>query len=290
MAPSPAALPDALREFVDSAQWTFAKTMPEWPHEYIVRERVDEELFVKLVGHIRANGYEGKFYRRSFTYYDDGGLVYWTMGAPVEETIIINRCRREDTYEKRLQNGTLPATKNVEAEDAGAGDVQGELDLTGGQQHGEGQTHCRGEHEEGPRVETLVIDKRPTRSMKKAAANDFRPLRAKLDELENACNPGRENVHFTSLERVDPALFTSLLGLAREGRGLVRQHREFFVYTARPLRRQDVLVRPLPLGGQRVRVQSTGKRVSGQDSARNHHGTGGDIGGYQRVHHDLRPL
>jgi hypothetical protein len=88
------ALRDDLREFIDSSVWSFAKTMPEWPHEYIVRERVDENLFVRLVRHIRANGHEGKFYRKSITYYDDGGLVYWTMGAPLEETIIVNRCRR----------------------------------------------------------------------------------------------------------------------------------------------------------------------------------------------------
>ena len=117
------ALPDALREFVDSSRWTFAKTMPEWPHEYIVRERVDENLFVQLVRHIRANGYEGKFYRKSITYYDDGGLVYWTMGAPLEETIIINRCRKEDSYEYRLLKGTLPEAKGIAAEQAGAGDA-----------------------------------------------------------------------------------------------------------------------------------------------------------------------
>lgn len=101
-------LPDALREFIVSSQWTFAKTMPEWPHEYIVRERVDENLFVRLVHHIRENGYGGKFYRKSITYYDDGGLVYWTMGEPLEETTIINRCRKEDTYAYRLLSGTLP--------------------------------------------------------------------------------------------------------------------------------------------------------------------------------------
>jgi hypothetical protein len=60
MVHSPVALPEALRKFVDSVQWTFAKTMPEWPHEYIVRERVDEALFVQLMSHIRANGYEGE--------------------------------------------------------------------------------------------------------------------------------------------------------------------------------------------------------------------------------------
>jgi len=38
----------ALRTFVDEQRWTLAKTMPKWPHEYIVRERVDEELFERL--------------------------------------------------------------------------------------------------------------------------------------------------------------------------------------------------------------------------------------------------
>lgn len=104
------ALPDALREFIASSKWTFAKTMPEWPHEYIVRERVDEKLFVQIVCHIRANGYEGRFYRKSITYFDEGEMVYWTMGAPIEETIIINRCKKEQSYEYRLLNGTLPGS------------------------------------------------------------------------------------------------------------------------------------------------------------------------------------
>ena len=104
-------LPKDSRDFVDSETWTYAKTMPEWPHEYIVRERVDEDLFVQLVEHIRAHGYEGTFYRRKITYFDEDGLTYWTMGAPVEETTIINRCNKEDTYEVRLAEGRLPEPK-----------------------------------------------------------------------------------------------------------------------------------------------------------------------------------
>ncbi len=101
-------LPDDLREFVDSSAWTFAKTMPDWPHEYLVRNRVDEGLFVRLVEHIRAHGYEGHFYQKTIVYYEEAGMVYWTMGAPLDETTIINRCRQEDTYEERLRRGTLP--------------------------------------------------------------------------------------------------------------------------------------------------------------------------------------
>ena len=113
---SSTALPMGLREFIDSVDWTFARTMPEWPHEYIVRERVDESLFVEMVRHIRVNGYEGRFYDAKFTYYDHGGFVYWTMGAPLEETTIINRCGKEDSYEYRLLKGTLPGSKSGAAE------------------------------------------------------------------------------------------------------------------------------------------------------------------------------
>lgn len=102
-------LPHNLRDFIYEAQWTFAKTYAEtWPHEYIVRERVDERLFVELVRHIRAHGYEGAFYRKAITYFDEYGLVYWTMGEPIEVTTIINRCKKEQTYEYRLKCGTLP--------------------------------------------------------------------------------------------------------------------------------------------------------------------------------------
>jgi len=100
--------PQDLRSFLDREQWSFAKTMPIWPHEYLVRHRVDEQLFERTVIHIRSNGYEGRFYARPITYFEEKGLVYWTMGAPVEETVIINRCRKEDSFEYRSLHGTLP--------------------------------------------------------------------------------------------------------------------------------------------------------------------------------------
>ena len=100
--------PDHLRAFVDRERWTFAKTMPEWPHEYIVRERVDKHLFEDLVRHVRSHGREGRFYEKVLVYYEEAGMVYWTMGAPIAETTIVNRCRSDDTYERRLAAGTLP--------------------------------------------------------------------------------------------------------------------------------------------------------------------------------------
>jgi hypothetical protein len=103
--------PEDLRSFVHDERWTYAKTMPAWPHEYLVRGRVDPQLFEALVKHIRAHGYAGRFYGRTMTYYDEEGRTYWTMGEPVAETTIINRCLTEDTFESRSKNGTLPARK-----------------------------------------------------------------------------------------------------------------------------------------------------------------------------------
>ena len=66
------------------------------------------ELFERRVAHIRAHGSESAFYQRVLIYLEDAGLLYWTMGAPIPETTIINRCRKEDSYAYRLRHGTLP--------------------------------------------------------------------------------------------------------------------------------------------------------------------------------------
>jgi hypothetical protein len=100
--------PEDLKRFIERERWTFAKTAHDWPHEYLVRDRVDETLFERLVNYIRAHGSKGRFYRKILTYYEEDSLLYWTMGDPVDETTIINRCRVQDSFEYRLKNGTLP--------------------------------------------------------------------------------------------------------------------------------------------------------------------------------------
>ena len=61
-----------------------------------------------LVHHIRSHGRDAKFYEKVLIYYEEADMVYWTMGASIDATTIVNRCRSEATYERRLEAGTLP--------------------------------------------------------------------------------------------------------------------------------------------------------------------------------------
>ena len=84
--------PPELARFVESEPWTFAKTMPQWPHEYVVRGRVqDEESFFRCVVTIRRFGYDGRFFTKTLRYLDLDPHKYWTMGDFLAYTIIINR-------------------------------------------------------------------------------------------------------------------------------------------------------------------------------------------------------
>ncbi len=91
---------DRIRQFVSKYPWTFAKTYADFaPHEYYVKEKLDvqgQEVFVWFVEFIRDYGFECKFVGKTHTYYELDGYYYWTMGDPIEETIILNRCKVED--------------------------------------------------------------------------------------------------------------------------------------------------------------------------------------------------
>jgi hypothetical protein len=82
--------------FVDGLEWKFARTMPKNPHSYIVRDWVDETVFEDAVRFIRENGYVQNWFSKRFVYFDYDGHKYWTMGAPVSETTIINRAVKNE--------------------------------------------------------------------------------------------------------------------------------------------------------------------------------------------------
>lgn len=96
-------IPDSLKHFIASSKWTFAKTYAAtWPHEYIVQEQVDNDLYLELARHIDTYGYKSYFYRTPQTYFNYGGHAYWHMDN------IINRCAESESYDRRKAEGRLP--------------------------------------------------------------------------------------------------------------------------------------------------------------------------------------
>ncbi len=77
--------------FVQGAPWRFAATMPHIPHEYTLRRQHDPARFEAAVRFIREHGYQARWRRTTHTYYELDGWKYWTMGAPVEQTVVLNR-------------------------------------------------------------------------------------------------------------------------------------------------------------------------------------------------------
>ena len=104
-------------DFIKRQTWTFAKTMAKIPHWYIVKDRLsqdDRTLFEEFVQYIRDNGIYARFWKYNFPYLHHDGFYYWTMGAPVEETTVINRAA-EETNEIRdgiMYINGVPQAKN----------------------------------------------------------------------------------------------------------------------------------------------------------------------------------
>jgi hypothetical protein len=81
-----------IREILLSKNWTRTKTAIKNPHEYALRKNFgDDELFDWCVQFIRDNGYEMWFWKKRYICYDIDGYKYWTMGFPINGTILINR-------------------------------------------------------------------------------------------------------------------------------------------------------------------------------------------------------
>lgn len=79
--------------FVNSQRWIFAKTYAQKsPHEYCLRRNViSDDVFCGAVNFIRENGFPVKYFGREYICFALDGRLYWTMGEPIDKTILINR-------------------------------------------------------------------------------------------------------------------------------------------------------------------------------------------------------
>jgi hypothetical protein len=88
-----------LRELAGGGQqgWRFARSIPQWPHYYIVRSPENEAFFVRLFQAVKAYGQDQKFgpFRNRYLHLGDG-WKYWVMDARVQDATIINRDQQLD--------------------------------------------------------------------------------------------------------------------------------------------------------------------------------------------------
>ena len=78
-----------ITNFINSVKWTFAKTMPQIPHEYIVTEHYPNKSkeINDFIAHINSHGYTKSFYGKEYKYLEIDGYKYWVIEN------IINRAK-----------------------------------------------------------------------------------------------------------------------------------------------------------------------------------------------------
>lgn len=127
-------MPTRLRQTIGRsllrAQWIFAKTMPENPHWYTLRKTwAQDAAFVETVEAMRTYGYREWYKKRPYTMFNVNGMKYWTMGAPLPSTILINR--KPIDYRLQPYDPIAPVYDAAFADPASTTENQQLLDLLG---------------------------------------------------------------------------------------------------------------------------------------------------------------
>lgn len=102
---------DTFLKFTEQADWRFAKSVPDWPHFYLVgKELADQAAFEGAKQFVRDCGYDGKFYGMDVRYYEAAGWTYWSspLAKPFETQTMLNRCKTMYTYESLARTDELP--------------------------------------------------------------------------------------------------------------------------------------------------------------------------------------
>ncbi len=92
---------EEMRAWMASVPWTFAKTMPEHPHEYTLKRRQDPARFDAAARTIWECGYDRSYLRRAWRSLNVGDHYVWVWTRPEgprhpypTDTILVNRAER----------------------------------------------------------------------------------------------------------------------------------------------------------------------------------------------------
>jgi hypothetical protein len=87
------------RPYIASQTWTFARTVPQHPHEYLMMKRSsDPEEHRRFMDYLDATGEPGEFWGRTWRYVTVDEWTYWTSGP----AFFINRRRAEPPKYRQL--------------------------------------------------------------------------------------------------------------------------------------------------------------------------------------------
>lgn len=87
-----------IEEMINALEWQEAKSMKNIPHEYTVRNKEHEQMYVNLYHYIENNYYIGYFFRKKYKYCDIDNYTYWFMSDDINESKIINRSRKKEQH------------------------------------------------------------------------------------------------------------------------------------------------------------------------------------------------
>ncbi len=96
---------EELERWIEAARWQFARTMASNPHWYTVKKWNDAEMFERVVEHIREHGYLNRYGRWWYTQLYVGYHFYWTMGADLCCTVVINRKPLQPAHKSDVASG-----------------------------------------------------------------------------------------------------------------------------------------------------------------------------------------
>ena len=98
--------PASIGAVINSLSFRFARTMPEIPHEYVVRSPDNEAAYVALFTAIMEHGVYERWAGRYKRYLHPGdGWKYWAMTTELRESRVINRMKIEDDLERLRREG-----------------------------------------------------------------------------------------------------------------------------------------------------------------------------------------
>lgn len=106
-----------MQEFVEGQQWTFAKTMPEWPHEYIIRGKGNDpdrfDLFQYSCWWHGTLRVWGGYQKAHIYWHDKDDMRYWA-GWPIASSRIVNRVFPKDDTSVVPPEGFQPRLWNTQ--------------------------------------------------------------------------------------------------------------------------------------------------------------------------------